>query len=120
MLSSQTRDEVTSAAMERLKRRGLTPALLLAIPDEELGELIKPVGFWKKKIGYLKNSTRVILDKYEGDIPETVKELCQLPGVGPKMAYLAMQCAWGRQEGIGVDTHVHRYIESFGCRGNVV
>ena len=47
-----------------------------------------------------------------------MKELCQLPGVGPKMAYLAMQCAWGRQEGIGVDTHVHRFIESliFGCR----
>ena len=108
MLSSQTRDEVTSAAMTRLKRRGLTPPLLLLISDSELGELIHPVGFWRRKVVYLKKSSQMILEKYNGDIPPTVEELCKLPGVGPKMAYLAMQCAWGQQEGIGVDTHVHR------------
>lgn len=107
MLSSQTRDEVTSAAMERLKKRGLTVTSLLDISDEELGELIKPVGFWRKKVGYLKRTAAAILEQ-GGDIPNTVEGLCKLPGVGPKMAYLAMQCAWGIQDGIGVDTHVHR------------
>ena len=49
-----------------------------------------------------------MVDKYEGDIPKTLEELCALPGVGPKMAHLAMQCAWGETVGIGVDVHVHR------------
>ena len=108
MLSSQTRDEVTSAAMTRLKQHGLTPTSLVNMPDHQLGELIKPVGFWRKKIVYLKKATTLVIEKYGGDIPETVEELCKLPGVGPKMAYLTVQCAWGVNVGIGVDTHVHR------------
>ena len=110
MLSSQTRDEVTSAAMTRLKQHGLTPTSLINMPDNVLGELIKPVGFWRKKIVYLKKATTLIIEKYEGDIPKTVEELCKLPGVGPKMAYLTVQCAWGVNVGIGVDTHVHRSV----------
>jgi len=114
MLSSQTRDEVTSAAMSRLKQHGLTPTKLLSMPDEVLGDMIKPVGFWRKKIVYLKKATTLIIEKYGGDIPETVEELCKLPGVGPKMAYLAVQCAWGVNVGIGVDTHVHRISQRLG------
>lgn len=47
MLSSQTKDQVTFAAMERLKERGLSVDNVLAMSDEELGKLIYPVGFWK-------------------------------------------------------------------------
>lgn len=47
MLSSQTKDQVTFAAMERLKARGLTIDNVLTMSEEELGELIKPVGFWR-------------------------------------------------------------------------
>ena len=47
-------------------------------------------------------------EKYDSDIPSTIKDLCSLPGVGKKMAYLAMTCAWNKCEGIGVDVHVHR------------
>lgn len=47
MLSSQTKDQVTYAAMERLRKHGLTVQKILEIPDEKLGELIYPVGFWK-------------------------------------------------------------------------
>lgn len=114
MLSSQTKDEVTSAAMTRLKQHGLTPTKLLDMPDDQLGELIKPVGFWRKKIVYLKKATTMIVEKYAGDIPTTVEELCKLPGVGPKMAYLAVQCAWKENVGIGVDTHVHRISQRLG------
>jgi len=114
MLSSQTRDEVTSAAMTRLKQHGLTPTKLVNMPDQLLGELIKPVGFWRKKIVYLKKATTLVIEKYGGDIPESVEELCKLPGVGPKMAYLTVQCAWGVNVGIGVDTHVHRISQRLG------
>lgn len=47
MLSSQTKDQVTFAAMERLRARGLTVDNVLSMSDEELGKLIYPVGFWK-------------------------------------------------------------------------
>lgn len=47
MLSSQTKDQVTFAAMERLRARGLTVDSVLQLSDEELGKLIYPVGFWK-------------------------------------------------------------------------
>lgn len=57
---------------------------------------------------YIKKTSVILLNKYGGDIPKTIKELCELPGVGPKMSHICMQIAWGEVSGIGVDTHVHR------------
>jgi endonuclease-3 len=62
----------------------------------------------------LKKTCQVLKDQYDGDIPKTVKELCQLPGVGPKMAHLTMNIAWKEVSGIGVDTHVHRISNRLG------
>ncbi|XP_068002582.1 endonuclease III-like protein 1 isoform X2 [Melanerpes formicivorus] len=62
----------------------------------------------KNKVKYIKQTTAILQQKYGGDIPQTVEELVQLPGVGPKMAHLAMSTAWGTVSGIAVDTHVHR------------
>ncbi|XP_050436853.1 endonuclease III-like protein 1 [Adelges cooleyi] len=114
MLSSQTRDEVNYAAMQRLKQHGLTVDKILETSDENLGKLIYPVGFWKRKVEYIKRTTRILKDNYNSDIPNSVKDLCQLPGVGPKMAHLCMSCAWNEVTGIGVDTHVHRISNRLG------
>ncbi|NWW72100.1 NTH protein, partial [Climacteris rufus] len=108
MLSSQTKDQVTSAAMLRLRRRGLSVDTVLHMDEETLGHLIYPVGFWRNKVKYIKQTTAILKQKYGGDIPSTVEELVQLPGVGPKMAHLAMGIAWNSVSGIAVDTHVHR------------
>ncbi|KAK3760540.1 hypothetical protein RRG08_022824 [Elysia crispata] len=108
MLSSQTKDQVTSAAMGRLRQHGCSVSNILATSDDQLGKLIYPVGFWKKKIDYIKRASAILKDEYNEDIPDTIKGLCSLPGVGPKMAHLAMKCAWHTITGIGVDTHVHR------------
>ncbi|XP_030901281.2 endonuclease III-like protein 1 isoform X2 [Melopsittacus undulatus] len=62
----------------------------------------------QNKVKYIKQTTAILKQKYGGDIPRTVEELVQLPGVGPKMAYLAMNIAWDSVSGIAVDTHVHR------------
>lgn len=51
---------------------------------------------------------------FNGDIPATVEGLISLPGVGPKMAHLCVQTAWGKCEGIGVDVHVHRITNRLG------
>ncbi|XP_011691749.1 PREDICTED: endonuclease III-like protein 1 [Wasmannia auropunctata] len=114
MLSSQTKDQVTHAAMQRLNTYGCKPDLIAATPDDVLGKLIYPVSFWKRKVEYIKRTSVILLDKYGGDVPKTVKELCDLPGVGPKMAHLCMQTAWGEVSGIGVDTHVHRISNRLG------
>jgi len=114
MLSSQTKDEINYAAMTRLKQHGLTIDNILATSDQKLGELIIPVGFWKKKVNYIKEVCKVLKEKYNSDIPRTVKELCELKGVGPKMAHICMSVAWEESTGIGVDTHVHRICGRLG------
>jgi len=108
MLSSQTKDEVNFAAMTRLKDHGLTVENLLKTDDETLGKLIYPVGFWKNKVKFLKKTAHILREKYDCDIPDSITDLCSLPGVGPKMAYICMNIAWKKPTGIGVDTHVHR------------
>jgi len=114
MLSSQTKDEVNFGAMTRLKNNGLTIDNILETSDTKLGELIYPVGFWRRKVVYIKETSQILKDKYNSDIPKTVEELCQLKGVGPKMAYICMNVAWGQPTGIGVDTHVHRICGRLG------
>lgn len=114
MLSSQTKDQTTHAAMLRLREYGCNVESILNISNEKLGELIFPVSFWKRKVQYIKKSTSILNSQYGNDIPTTVQELCKLPGVGPKMAHLCMQIAWGAVTGIGVDTHVHRISNRLG------
>ncbi|XP_049799165.1 endonuclease III-like protein 1 isoform X2 [Schistocerca nitens] len=114
MLSSQTKDQITHAAMMKLRKHGLTVSNILATDDKVLGELIYPVGFWKSKVNYIKKTTQILKDEFGGDIPNTVEGLCKLPGVGPKMAHLCMQVAWNVVSGIGVDTHVHRISNRIG------
>uniref|UniRef100_A0A6I8Q499 DNA-(apurinic or apyrimidinic site) lyase n=1 Tax=Xenopus tropicalis TaxID=8364 RepID=A0A6I8Q499_XENTR len=101
MLSSQTKDQVTSAAMCRLRQHGLTVSRILETDDGTLGKLIYPVGFWKNKVKYIKQTTEILQEKYGGDIPDNVTDLVKLPGVGPKMAHLVMDIAWNNVSGIG-------------------
>lgn len=61
---------------------------------------------FQNKVKYIKQTTAILKQKYGGDIPRTVEELVQLPGVGPKMAYLAMNIAWDSVSGIGRWDHV--------------
>lgn len=120
MLSSQTKDEVTAQAVRNLQlglSRGLCLAGVLEAPEALIAEAIAKVGFWRRKTGYLKAAAARLRDDFAGDVPRTVDELCSLPGVGPKMAFLALQEAWGLNVGIGVDVHVHRLSNRLGwCR----
>ncbi|XP_050326039.1 endonuclease III-like protein 1 [Bactrocera neohumeralis] len=110
MLSSQTKDEITYEAMQRLKSSGLTPQAIIEIETGKLEELLKPVSFYKNKAKYLQLASRMLVEKYDSDIPGTSKELQTLPGVGPKMAHICMATAWNQVTGIGVDVHVHRIV----------
>jgi len=111
MLSSQTKDTVTAVAMKNLQDNllgGFTLDSIIAVDPVTLNELIAKVGFHNNKTKFIKQTAVLLKEKWGGDIPETIEGMISLPGVGPKMAYLCMSAAWGRDEGIGVDVHVHR------------
>ncbi|XP_077461772.1 endonuclease III-like protein 1 isoform X1 [Stigmatopora argus] len=114
MLSSQTKDQITAAAMQKLRAHGCTAEKLLSTDDDTLGKLIYPVGFWRNKVKFLKMTAAKLANDYGGDIPDSVEGLIRLPGVGPKMAHLAMDIAWDQVSGIGVDTHVYRISNRLG------
>ncbi|KAK3081729.1 hypothetical protein LTS18_003344 [Coniosporium uncinatum] len=117
MLSSQTKDTVTAVAMKRLQeelRGGLTVQAILAVEPTLLNTLIGKVGFHNVKTKNIKRVAQILADDFDSDIPPTIDGLTSLPGVGPKMAYLCMSSAWGRDEGIGVDVHVHRITNLWG------
>lgn len=116
MLSSQTKDEVTAAAMKRLqeKIKPLSPSNLLNYSAEQIGQLLKPVGFYRRKGEYVRAVAMICSKNGYDDIPSTLEGLIALPGVGPKMALLTLQVAWGKVEGIAVDVHVNRISKRLG------
>ncbi|KAL6308647.1 DNA glycosylase [Sparassis latifolia] len=117
MLSSQTKDEVTSAAVSKLREAlggSINVDAVIAADDSTVSEAICKVGFWRRKTQYIKQAAQRLHDDFESDVPKTVDELCSLPGVGPKMAFLALHVAWKVNAGIGVDVHVHRITNRLG------
>jgi endonuclease-3 len=111
MLSSQTKDTVTAAAVRSMQSGlpgGLTLESILRVTPDVLNGYIGKVGFHNTKTKNIKLAAEILRDKFDGDIPSTIEGMMSLPGVGPKMSYLLMSCAWGRHEGVGVDVHVHR------------
>ncbi|EAN85193.1 putative endonuclease III [Trypanosoma cruzi] len=113
MLSAQTKDHVTAAAMHALIRIGCTPEVIAKMPEKTLDEFISKVGFHNKKAKHIKEATDAILKRHQGRVPHSYEDLIALPGIGPKMAHLFLQEADGVVLGIGVDTHVHRISQRF-------
>lgn len=128
LLSSQTRDEITFAAMQRLhkhsndtcttlagaKEQGLTIASVLDTSETALSELLKPVGFYRRKAHQVKRVAGTLRAQFDEDVPRSLDELEALPGIGPKIARVILLLAWGRVDGVIVDTHVHRLAQRFG------
>ena len=94
--------------------QGFTLESILAVEPNQLNSLINKVGFHNNKTKYIKAAAEIMASRHKSDIPDTIEGLVALPGVGPKMAYLCMSAAWGRDEGIGVDVHVHRITNLWG------
>lgn len=118
LLSSQTRDQVTAAAVGRLRAHhngSITIDGVLQTGLQTIEALIRPVSFYKRKAVFVKAVAEAL--KARQDIPDSAEALMALPGVGPKMAYLVMAVAWNRVEGIGVDVHVARISKRLGWAG---
>jgi endonuclease-3 len=113
VLSLRTKDEVTEVASNRLLARAHTPEAIGSIPVEEIERLIYPVGFYNTKARHLVEICRLLLQKYDGEVPRDMDKLLSLPGVGRKTANLVLTVGFG-DYGICVDTHVHRISNLWG------
>ncbi|MGH7720631.1 MAG: endonuclease III [Gemmatimonadaceae bacterium] len=101
----------------------VTPALFARLPDaaamaaaepEEIEELIKSTGFFRSKTKSLRGMARALVERHGGKVPSTMEELTRLPGVGRKTANVILGNAFGKNEGIVVDTHVTRLSQRLG------
>jgi len=116
-LSSQTRDVVTALAMGRLKHKlkgGLTIETVLKCRQTTLANLMKPVAFHNTKAQNLKAIAAKLKAERFGQVPADADELCELPGIGPKMAHIIVSVLTGIPQGIGIDLHVHRISNKLG------
>ena len=114
MLSAQTRDPVTAAASARLFKVANTPQAMVRLSAARIQKLIYPVSFYRHKAQHLRETCRILIDKYGGRVPGTMEELLTLPGVGRKTANLVLILSFKSRKNICVDTHVHRISNRLG------
>jgi endonuclease-3 len=81
---------------------------------KELEQDIKSTGFYHNKAKNIKKCCKMLIEKFRGQIPKTMQEMLELPGVARKTANIVLQNAYGIVEGIAVDTHVRRVSKRLG------
>lgn len=113
ILSLRTRDKTTAEASARLFSIAGTAAGLADMPLPDLERAIYPVGFYRNKAAQIKELCRVLIDRYNGEVPDDIDELLKLRGVGRKTANLVLGLGFGKPA-ICVDTHVHRICNRWG------
>jgi endonuclease-3 len=113
VLSQRTRDDVTIPTTEKLFKVYDSPAAMAAADPEDIEKLIKDVGFYRVKSGRIIEISRILLEEYEGKVPDNIDDLLTLPGGGRKTANCVLTYAF-RKDAIAVDTHVHRISNRLG------
>jgi endonuclease-3 len=84
------------------------------LPEAEIRALIHPVSFYRTKARHVRETSRQILTRFGGRVPDRMADLLTLPGVGRKTANLVLILSHGSQDNICVDTHVHRLANRLG------
>jgi len=113
ILSLRSRDETTAVAARKLYQAAPTPEKILSIDPKKLEQLLFSTGFYRQKTKAVRRISQLILEKYNGRVPDTIDELLTLPGVGRKTANLTVTVAFNKP-GICVDTHVHKICNRWG------
>lgn len=105
----------------------ITPGLFKRYPDaeafadadqKELEQDIRPTGFYRNKAKNIISASRMIVGEFGGRVPDTMEGLLRLPGVARKTANIVLTNAYGKVEGIAVDTHVARLSQRLGFSGH--
>jgi len=123
ILSAQTTDRRVNVVTEKLFSRYRTAEDFANADIEELMEMIRSVNYYKMirsvnyyktKAKHIKEGCRIIIEEYGGNVPDSMEELVKLPGVQRKTANVVLSNAFGKEEGIAVDTHVMRVSQRLG------
>lgn len=113
ILSLRTQDRTTGPASERLFVLADTPAEMVKLSEETIAKAIYPVGFFRNKATQIRELSRTLLERYDGQVPDELDVLLTLKGVGRKTANLVVTLGFAKP-GICVDTHVHRICNRWG------
>ena len=114
ILSAQCTDERVNKVTPNIFNKYNTPNDFALMDIKKLEELIKPCGFYKNKAKNIKETSIILINKYNGNVPNTMEELMSLPGVGRKTANVVMLEAFNNPQGIAVDTHCKRLSNRIG------
>ena len=107
ILSAQCTDEQVNKVTPLLFAAYPDPASLSSASRSDVEAIVRTTGFFRVKTGNIMATAAMLIDQYDGRVPDTIEELTKLPGVGRKTANLVVSVCYGKP-GIVVDTHVLR------------
>ncbi len=108
ILSAQCTDERVNLVTQGLFCKYRTAEDYAQVPREDLEKDIQSTGFYRNKAKSIQGACMMILEKFNGSVPNTMEDLLKLPGVARKTANVVLGVAFGKTDGIVVDTHVFR------------
>jgi len=108
ILSAQCTDVRVNIVTKKLFKICRTPRDFVEIPQKELEELIRTAGLYRSKARNIRAAAKKILKQFGGRVPDTMEDLCSLPGVARKTANVVLNHGFAKNEGFVVDTHVGR------------
>lgn len=114
ILSAQANDELINRVTPELFRRYPAPAALARAPQETVEQLVKSTGFFRNKAKAIRECSRALVERHGGEVPRTIEEMIELPGVARKTANVVLGNAYGIEAGLFVDTHVLRVSQRLG------
>ncbi|MBM7870514.1 endonuclease-3 [Clostridium pascui] len=118
ILSAQCTDKRVNVVTGELFKKYNTPEKMVGLTEEELGEKIRSCGFYKNKSKNILETSKSIIMEHSGEVPRTMEQLINLPGVGRKTANVVLSNAFS-VPAIAVDTHVFRVSNRIGiAHGN--
>lgn len=113
LLSAQCTDERVNKVTPQLFAKASTPEQMIQLTPKEIEEMIRPCGLSPTKSKAIWNLSKLLLEKFGGEVPSSFEELESLPGVGHKTASVVMSQAFGLPA-FPVDTHIHRCAKRWG------
>ncbi len=113
-LSAQCTDERVNMVTKELFKKYQTARDYADADQGVLEKEIYSTGFYRNKAKNLRGMGKVLVERFGGKVPDTLEGLLALPGVSNKTAYIVLAKAFGRQEGVAVDTHVFRLVPRLG------
>ena len=114
ILSAQCTDERVNLVTGDLFRKYRKPEDYLKVPNRELEKDIRSTGFFRNKTRSIQGTAKLLTEQYGGEVPNSMEELLELPGVARKTANVVLGNAFGVKAGVVVDTHVTRLSHRLG------